>query len=267
MPTNQERPNNGPLRIHCPEDNTTMLEHGLTLAAAGWEIFPCKWTGAAAKAPLTVNGHHGATTNPDKIKLWWDRWPYAMIGAKVPDSAVVIDIDPRNGGSLEALETITGTLPDTLTAWSGRYDGGRHLYFKRPAGQLTSSKLPDGIDLKINGYCILPPSIHPATGEPYWWDHHPVAAPTHALRELLRPPPRPVTVHRGKGGNGTGLVRTVAEAPEGKRNDILYWAARRAVEDGLIDQIADELTAAAVSAGETETKARRTVASARKAAL
>jgi len=43
----------------------------------------------------------------------------------------------------------------------------------------------------------------------------------------------------------------------------LYWAACRAVEDGLIDQIQDELIAAATSAGETEIKARRTVASAR----
>jgi hypothetical protein len=266
MPTNQERPVVGPLRIHYPEDNTTMLEHGLTLAAAGWEIFPCKWTGPAAKAPLTVNGHHGATTNPDKIKLWWDRWPYAMIGAKVPDSAVVIDIDPRNGGSLEALETITGALPATLTAWSGRNDGGRHLYFERPAGQLTSTKLPAGIDLKVNGYCILPPSIHPATGEPYRWGHHEVAAVPHALRELLRPASRPITVYRGNGGNGAGLVRTVAEAPEGKRNDILYWAARSARDDGILDQVADELFIAAVTAGETESKARRTIDSAGKAA-
>jgi Bifunctional DNA primase/polymerase, N-terminal len=172
-----------------------------------------------------------------------------MIGAKVPDSAVVIDIDPRNGGSLEALETITGTLPDTLTAWSGRNDGGRHLYFKRPAGQLTSSKLPDGIDLKVNGYCIAPPSIHPVSGEPYRWDHHELARPPHALRELLRPTPKPATVYRGDGGNGAGLVRTVAEAPERKRHNALVWASYRARDDGILDKIADELVAAAVAAG------------------
>jgi hypothetical protein len=51
---------------------------------------------------------------------------------------------------------------------------------------------------------------------------------------------------------------------EGNRNNVLYWAACRAAEDGLIDQIEDELIAAAVSAGENETKARRTVASARR---
>jgi hypothetical protein len=43
-----------------------------------------------------------------------------MIGARVPDSLLVIDIDPRNGGSLEALTNQVGALPETLTAWSGR---------------------------------------------------------------------------------------------------------------------------------------------------
>jgi hypothetical protein len=104
-----------------------------------------------------------------------------------------------------------------------------------------------------------------ATGQPYGWEQQAVAGPPHRLRELLRPTPRPVNVHCRNGGDGAGLLRTVAEAQEGRRNDVLYWAACRAVEDGLIDQIEDELIGAAVSAGETETKARRTVASARKA--
>jgi hypothetical protein len=241
-----------------------MIADALELAAAGWEVFPCKWTGPAAKAPLTVNGHHDATTNPDKIKAWWGKWPKAMIGAPVPESLLVIDIDPRNGGRLGALESLSGPLPATLTAWSGRNDGGQHLYYLRPVGALTSTRLPEGIDLKANGYCIVPPSIHPATGLPYRWDHHEVAVTPHALRELLRPTPKPATVYRSNGGNGAGLIRTVANAPEGSRNDTLYWAARRAVENGLIDQIEDELIAAAASAGETETKARGTVASARR---
>jgi hypothetical protein len=121
-----------------------------------------------------------------------------------------------------------------------------------------------GIDLQVNGYVIAPPSIHPATGQPYGWEHHPVVLLPHALRELLRPRVRPFIPSRGNGGNGAGLVRTVAQAQEGSRNDTLYWAACRAVEDGLINQIEDELIAAAMSAGETETKARRTVASARR---
>jgi len=235
-------------------------------AAGGWEIFPCKWTGPQAKAPLTLNGHHDATTNPDKIKAWWGRWPNAMIGARVPDAAIVIDIDPRNGGDLAELESLTGPLPTTLTAWSGRNDGGRHLYFRRPAGQLVSTKLPDGIDLKINGYCILPPSIHPVTGDPYRWEHHEVAAATHALRELLRLTPKARRFHNSGSGDGASLIRTVAEAPERKRHNALVWASYRARDDGILDKITDALVAAALAAGgETETSARRVIASIRKA--
>jgi hypothetical protein len=155
---------------------------------------PCDPTpGPDAKAPLTVRGHLDASTDPEEIRYWWDEVPTAMIGAKVPDTLLVIDIDPRNGGSVDGLAAVVGPLPATLTAWSGRNDGGRHLYFHRPAGPLTSTKLRQqapGIDLKVNGYCIVPPSIHPATGSPYWWDTHPVADMPHGLRELLRPVPR-----------------------------------------------------------------------------
>jgi hypothetical protein len=241
-----------------------MITAALELAAAGWEVFPCWWAAPRAKSPITKHGHLEATTNPDQIKAWWGRWPIAMIGVRVPYSCIVVDVDPRNNGDLAQLETLTGPLPSTLTVWSGRNDGGRHLYFRRPPGPLTSTKLPTGIDLKANGYCIAPPSIHPATGEPYRWEHHPVATPPRGLRELLRPTPKLATVYRGSGGNGDALLRTVAAAMEGNRNNVLYWAACRAVEDGLIDQIEDELVAAAMSAGENETKARRTVASARR---
>ncbi len=166
-----------------------------------------------------------------------------------------------NGGTVEAL----GALPPTLTAWSGRNDGGRHLYFLRPAGELTSTRLPAGVDLKKNGCCIVPPSIHPVTGQPYRWEHHPAAAPPYTLRDLLRPPPRPVQTFNGSGPtSAAGLLRTVAEAPVGERNKILFWAACRAVEKCILDDLEGDLIKAAVAAGETEVKARRTIASARR---
>ena len=169
--------------------HNAMLAAAWALAAAAWEVFPCKWTGPYAKAPMTVNGHRNATMDPDQIKLWWTKWPNAMIGARVPDNCIVIDIDPRNGGSIEALEEFTGSLPATLTVWSGRNDGGRHLYFQRPASPLSSTRLPKGVDLKANGYCIMPPSIHPATGQPYRWqdeDAPAAAIPAKCLSSYAR---------------------------------------------------------------------------------
>jgi hypothetical protein len=237
------------------------------LAAQGWAPFPCKWRGEHAKAPLTINGFHDASRDPDQIRAWWTRWPQAMIGAPVPESLLVIDIDPRNGGNLAELEKLTGPLPATLTAWSGRNDGGRHLYYLRPAGPLTSTRLPEGIDLRVGGkhYCIMPPSIHPATGMPYRWEEHPAAVLPAKLRVLLRPAPQPVRTYRsGSTGASSALIRTVAGAPESKRNKVLFWASCRAVENGVIDQIADELVTAALTIGLTETEARRTVVSARR---
>jgi Bifunctional DNA primase/polymerase, N-terminal len=245
---------------------TALLTAALDLVAQGWAVFPCKPWGDDAKRPLTINGHHGASRDDDQIRAWWSRWPKAMIGAPVPESLLVIDIDPRNGGSLAELEAHTGPLPETLTVWSGRNDGGQHLYYLRPPGPLTSTRLPGGIDLKVRGYCIMPPSIHPATNQPYRWEHQPAAPLPPRLRLLLCPAPQPVQTLTSNAKNGSGLIRKVAEATEGSRHDVLVWASFRARDDGILDEIAGQLIAAAVSMGEPEPSARRTVASVRRAA-
>ncbi|MDA1267303.1 MAG: bifunctional DNA primase/polymerase, partial [Planctomycetota bacterium] len=174
-----------------------------------------------------------------------------------------LDIDPRNGEIVEALEELAGgPLPQTLTAWSGRGDGGRHFYFLRPVGPFASTRLPAGIDLKVNGYCILPPSIHPASGQPYRWDVRPPAPLPLALLAALRPHP----VHRGTvtvpQGHGEPLVRLVLGLTEGQRNRGLYWAACRAAGDGLLTDIRDDLVRAALSIGLSEHEAQRTIDSA-----
>ncbi len=231
----------------------------LGLVGLGWRVLPLD-----GKVPLTAHGAHDATCDPERVRAWWTRWPSANIGAVVPDMLVVLDVDPRNGG-LEGLDELAADepIPATLTAWSGRGDAGRHLYFLRPAGQLTSAGLPAGIDLKASGYCVVPPSAHPATGRPYLWDEHEIAPLPPRLRARLRPPPpRPAPLSAN--GDGRPLVEFVARQPEGNRNHGLYWAACRAAEDGALDRIAGELVAAAVAAGLDETSARRTVGSARR---
>jgi hypothetical protein len=145
-----------------------MLDHALELAACGWQVLPLN-----GKIPRTAHGCDDASVDPAQVRAWWARWPTANIGAKVPDPLLVFDVDPRNGG-LEGWQRLTAgrDVPDTLTTISGRGDGGKHLYFQRPAGPITRAKLPRGIDLKASGYCVMPPSIHPATdrGRCYvWW--------------------------------------------------------------------------------------------------
>jgi hypothetical protein len=246
---------------------TAMLDAALKLAAAGWRVFPCDWRpGQHSKAPMISNGFHGATCDPDVIQNWWRRSPRAMIGATVRPTWVVLDIDPRHGGNRDALEP----LPPTLTAWSGRGDGGHHLYFQRPLGPLTSTRLVKlGVDLRIGGksYCIVPPSVHPDSGKPYWWEpHEPAVLPLH-IQELITPPPqrkRALSQSSDNGAAGDALVRHVARAPKGNRDRALFWAACRAAEDGILDSIQDQLVAASVSIGLPEAQAWRKIASARK---
>jgi hypothetical protein len=207
--------------------------------------------------------------DPDQIKAWWDRWPDAMIGARVPDNCIVIDIDPRNGGELESLVALVGDLPPTLTVWSGRDDGGRHLYYQRPAGTLlTSTRLPQGIDLKVRGYCIVPPSVHPATNLPYRWEERPVAEMPAALIELLTPTPTPsgswpVPATVPTVGKLAGLLRKVAEAPDRNRNNILFWAGCRVAEANYPAEAWDALANAGRAAGLPDHEIRKAIRSAK----
>lgn len=70
---------------------------------------------------------------------------------------------------------------------------------------------------------------------------------------------------RQRRGNTGGLVATVANAQDGNRNNVLYWAGRRAAEEGTLDQLRDELADAAVASGLDERSAQTTLLSAERA--
>jgi len=166
--------------------------YAVELAINGWAIFPLK-AGSRSKTPASVHGVLDATSDLVQVIAWWSG-PYRgrNIGGRVPKSLFVLDIDPRKEGcerGLLELQEENGWLPDTLTMLSGRGDGGRHYYFKHPGGELSQARLPDGCDIKTSaGYCVLPPSIHPDSGQPYSWldERAPVSAPGW-LVDLLRP--------------------------------------------------------------------------------
>jgi hypothetical protein len=187
---------------------TNIGTHAIDYGLHGWPVFPCR-----AKVPAISSPHAGgsrgrahrecggrcgrpghgvldATTDPALIAMWWgDKYVGLNIGGRVPESMVMIDIDPYKSGleSLAALEKNFDKLPATLTDFSGRGDGGIHYWFRRPAGKLTDRRLGDGIDIKTStGYAILPPSLHPLTNKPYIRIEAPVAAPPVWLIDLLQ---------------------------------------------------------------------------------
>lgn len=116
--------------------------------AKSWPVFPVR----PDKTPWIATGFKGATRDPRLIRDWWRRYPEAGIGFAVPEGVLVVDVDPRNGGSLPE------GLPQTRTA-STRSDG-THAYFMVPAGLSFVGQAAKGVDLKGpgKGYVLLPPT-------------------------------------------------------------------------------------------------------------
>ena len=130
----------------------------------GWHVFPVRPRG---KEPLTPHGFKDATTDPQRIKFWWRKWPNANIGiACAPSGLAVLDCDPRHGGE----ETLAACRPLPLTPQVKTGGGGLHFYFRLPPGVTVANKtIGPGLELKVNGYVVAPPSVHPS-GERYTWD-------------------------------------------------------------------------------------------------
>jgi hypothetical protein len=221
-----------------------LMQAAVHYATNGMPVFPCQpWDGAYskadAKAPLTRNGFHDATTEISVLRIWWQQFPFAMIGSPVPPAELCLDIDPRSGGDRWALVELAGIaeLPVTRMVLSGRYDGGHHLFFQRPHGQLDGTRLKRlGIDIRVGGkhYTVLPPSVHDATGGRYLWRWNPDAPaaplPAEVAALLIPPTPQPTAVsgdYKPSSKALAGILRKVGENGEGSHNrqNIGFWAA------------------------------------------
>jgi hypothetical protein len=133
----------------------------LSYSNSGWSIFPLL---PRSKLPATTNGFKDATNHFGKIMEWHSansEYNWGLATGKL----IVIDVDPKNGGSLDSLSG----LPQTLIAKTG--SGGCHLYYKNSGLDIRNSvsKLAPGVDVRgQGGYVVLPPSTHP-NGNKYEW--------------------------------------------------------------------------------------------------
>lgn len=159
-----------------------MIDHALRHIGHGWFVFPCKPRG---KKPLTPCGFKDATNDPETARKLWKKFPDANIGIACGASKLaVVDIDPRNGGSLESLFRLFGPMPDTVQARTG--GGGFHLYFCTDGRPVRGRKLGPGLELKADGgYVIAPPSIH-ETSATYSFIRAPEAVSPALLPESIR---------------------------------------------------------------------------------
>ena len=150
----------------------TILQAALHYASQGWRVFPLN-----GKTPFYGFAWKDlATTDSMTLAQWWSKWPNANVGLACGSGSGVwvVDIDPRHGGdvSMEERTLEHGLYEPIAVSRTGGADGGEHHFFAwnpdRPVGCPT--KTMPGIDVKgEGGYVVLPPSIHPETGDPYEW--------------------------------------------------------------------------------------------------
>lgn len=217
--------------------------HMLTL---GFKLGPLD-----GKKAFLPGGFHDFTTDRETLNRQARKYPHANYGGTC-EGVMVLDEDPRNGGNLDALEV--PEVFETLVVRTG--SGGRHAYF-RYAGKVRGKVHGHpGIDLKTwrTGYTVMPGSVHPDTGKLYRIERNlPIAALPQLLLPLVTPPafvpPAPRTANPER--RSDGLIRTVAEAVGGRRNEMTFWALCRALERGAVGVLA-EIRDAALSTGLTE---------------
>ncbi len=136
---------------------------------------------SAGKHPVTNNGMDAATQDAEVISEWYSKFPNCNWAVNLKLSGLMVfDIDPRNGGdaSWDLFETwLTEPLGQSWAAITGaqvvdgRSTRGMHLYYRVPEGITLRGSLgvdSPGIDIKHNGYVLLPGSRH-VSGVCYEW--------------------------------------------------------------------------------------------------
>jgi hypothetical protein len=239
------------------------LRAALELAATGVPIFPC----LADKRPATPHGFKDATADRDKLRALWGQYPGELVGVPTGSGSEfdVLDLDIKHVEARTWWRENCRRFPSTRMHHTR--SGGLHLLFKHDdAMKCSAGRIALGVDTRASGGYVI---WWPAAGVPVI-SGAPLAPWPGWLLAEFHPKPRlvrtaPITALPGDGWL-RGLVRLVANASEGQRNRVLFWASCRAgeaVRDGKTgaDFVADVLIEAAARAGLPQLEARRTVQS------
>jgi len=139
----------------------TKLENALLLRDLNWSVIPVD----SSKKPLVKwEEYQKRIATVDEINVWFNQWPDANIGIVTGSISklIVVDIDPRHGGTNELFK-------DYKTPCSQTGGGGWHYYFTSETFITNRAGVLPGIDIRgEGGYVIAPPSIH-SSGDSYKW--------------------------------------------------------------------------------------------------
>ena len=244
-------------------DTNAALDAALALGADGWFCFPC----LRDKRPATPRGFKQARRDPNGLRELWRQFAAPLVGV-LTGAACDVDVLDLDHKHLEASAWWTANrdrLPKTRCHRTR--SGGLHLLFRHAAGlRSTAAKIAPGVDTRGDGGYII---WWPAAGFPVLNDMPPAPWPAWLIGQL-QTPSATSRKHRTMiipDDRALGrLVRVVAGAPEGQRNNLAFWAACRAGEmarSGLIglETAAAVIAAAAVRAGLSQREAERTARS------
>jgi Bifunctional DNA primase/polymerase, N-terminal len=229
----------------------------LALINQGLPCFPCR----ADKRPVTARGFKDATCDRNVVHELWRRYPGPLIGVPTGEISglAILDIDPRHNGDRWFAEH-RNRLPATRVHRTR--SGGLHLIFRQVAGLRSSAeRIAAGVDVRATGAYVI---WWPAAGLPVLSETAMAIWPDW-LRVQISSPPRPATsrITVPDGQALMRLVRLIAGARVGERNNMTYWAACRAgemVASGLLgaDAAATVIAEAATRAGLPRSEAERT---------
>ena len=210
---------------------------------------------------------------------WWRRWPHANLGLVTGRRFDVLDLDGDQG--VEALRAVLSIDPTEHPGPVARTGGGGWHLLYAPTGLGNRVKLLPGVDWRgRDGLIVAPPSQH-ASGHRYTLGPAPdgdaargpgraaaAAGPTGGCADHPPPGPNPdrpsVAATGGRRWPGSGPRWRPPRRV--RRNATLNRAAfnlGQLVAGGLldVDQVRAVLLAAALEAGNPETKARATIES------
>lgn len=243
----------------------------LRYAAAGWRTFPIM---GGKKNPVYSGWQTGASADEKMVRQYWPDGSDRNIAVVCGEHFDAWDIEAPHLPRVEAFLRDNGlAFPDAPLAKTGR--GGIHV-LTAPTGVAGSRYLYlDGVhigELKSQGgYILVAPSV---TDGPYQWLNVPPEftvpeAPPWMLRWLERPTGHAhrftTRIHSVEEGvrHLNALVAAMKDCGEGRRNNYLYWAMRRALEEGIPPKVAGAaLLEAGLAAGLEEHEAKATLRSA-----
>lgn len=248
----------------------TPQDWALRYAAIGWRVYPVV---PGTKKASFRNWQADATSDPELIARQWRREPYPNIGLIAGEAFAVFDIEAVHLPALYRYgDALRAVLPETPVAQSGR--GGLHIYVRPLPGVATTRKLRiEGLhvgEFKTTGGVIAPPSRTVGQYGWLWWPGDDTLAEAPSWLTALIAEPKPIAEHPATRSRPRDpalaldvLACAVRDEPQGNRNNILFWAACRAADEGIRPDIARAvLLRAALLAGLDEPEACATIESA-----